>query len=117
MDAFGFAEIDDFLLGQEWVVLDLVGSRDDGCLCEELLHVLYGVVCDADSLDFVGVRLDEFLHVLPCLDVGDAVVDVAGAVFEFGEEGVVSFDTVSACRKWGARHIPLGFMGTGQWTR
>lgn len=100
MNALGFAEIDDFLLGQKWVVLDLVHSRDDGCLSEELLHVLDGVIRDADGLDFVWMRLDEFLHVLPCLDVCGAVIDVAGAVFEFGEEGVVSFTTVSACREW-----------------
>jgi hypothetical protein len=81
MNALVLAEIDNFLLRQQWVVLDLVDGGCDGGFCEQLL----------DGLDFVGVRLDEFLEVLPGLDVGDAVVDVAGAVFEFGEEGVVSW--------------------------
>ena len=76
------------------MVFDLVDSGRDGGLCEQLLHVLDRVVCDANGLDLVGVRLDQLLKVLPCLDVRDAVVDVAGAVFEFGEEGVVSWQTL-----------------------
>jgi hypothetical protein len=90
MDALVLAEVDNVLLRQKRVVLDLVRGRYDCRLREQLLHVLVGVVCDADGLDFVGVRLDQFLKVLPGLDVGDAVVDVAGAVFEFGEERMVS---------------------------
>jgi hypothetical protein len=92
MNALVLAEIDNFLLRQQWVILDLVDGRCDGGFCEQLLHILDRVICDADGLDFVGVRLDQFLKVLPGLDVGDAVVDVAGAVFELGEEGVVSWE-------------------------
>jgi hypothetical protein len=118
VDALVFAEINDFLLGQQRVVFDLVDGGRDGGFCEELLHVFDRVVCDADGLYFVGMGLDEFLHVEPCLHVRVLVVDVARAVFELGEERVVS---------WGCQHTrggvwewcntPLGFMGTGQWTR
>jgi hypothetical protein len=63
VNSLGFAEIDNLLLWQERVVFDLVRSRCDGRFREQLLHVLVGVVCDADGLDFVWVRLDELLHV------------------------------------------------------
>ena len=91
MDALLLAEVDDLLLGQERVVLDLVGSGDDGCLSKQLLEVLDGVVGDADGFDFVGVCLDELLKALPGVYVSDAVVDVTGAVFELGEQWVVSW--------------------------
>jgi hypothetical protein len=90
MNTLLFAEINDFLLREKRVVLDLVGSGNDSRLCEQLLEVLDRVVCNADGLDFVGVGLDELLEVLPCVDVGYAVVDVAGAVWKLGEEGVVA---------------------------
>jgi hypothetical protein len=90
VDAFVFAEINHFLLWEQRVVFNLVHSGRDGCLCEEFLHIFDRVVCDANGFDFVWVRLNQLLEVLPCLDVCDAVVDVAGAVFEFGEKGVVS---------------------------
>jgi hypothetical protein len=73
------------------VVFNLVRGRCNCCFGEELLQVLDRVVCDTNRLDLVGVRFDELLEILPCLDVGDAVVDITGAVFEFGEEGVVSW--------------------------
>jgi hypothetical protein len=91
VDALVFAEVDYFLLRQQRVVFDLVDGWCDGGFGKELLHVLDRVVCDANGLYFIGVCLDEFLEVLPCLHVCDAVVDVAGAVFEFGEERVVSW--------------------------
>lgn len=91
MDAFAFAEIDNLLLWQQRVVFDLVRGRCDCCFSEQLLHVLNRVVCDANGFDFVRVGFDEGLHVQPGLDVAGGVVDVAGAVFEFGEEGVVAF--------------------------
>jgi hypothetical protein len=90
VDAFLLAEVYDLLLGEERVVLDLVGGGGDCGLGEELLEVFDRVVCDADGLDFVRVGFGERLEVLPRVDVRDAVVDVAGAVFELGEERVVS---------------------------
>lgn len=119
MDTLVFAEIDDFLLRQKRVVLDLVRGWCDGRFREQPLHVLDRVVCDADCLDFVWVLVDELLHILPCLDVGDAVVDVAGAVFEFGEEGVVSYERQPALHKPDDSEncAPFGFIGTGQCTR
>ena len=91
MDALLLAEVDDLLLWQERVVFDLVGGGDDGGLGEELLEVLDGVVGHADGLDLLRVCLVQLLHVLPCVDVGDGAVEIAVAVFELGEEGVVSW--------------------------
>jgi hypothetical protein len=99
VDALVFAEIDDLLLGQQRVVFDLVDGGRDGCFCEELLHVLDRVVCDANGLYLVGMGLDEFLHVEPCLHVRVLVVDVAGAVLELGEERVVSW-ALSIYKAW-----------------
>jgi hypothetical protein len=90
VDALVFAEINDLLLRQQRVVLNLVDRGRDGGFGEQLLHVLDRVIRDANRLDFIRMRLDQFFHVLPCLHVCDAVVDVARAVFEFGEERVVS---------------------------
>jgi hypothetical protein len=95
VDALVFAEIYNLLLRQQRVVFDLVDCGHDGRLGEQLLHVFDRVVGHADGLDFVWVRLDEFLEVVPCLDVCDAVVDVAGAVGEFGEERVVACHFIS----------------------
>lgn len=55
MDALLLAEVDDFLLWAQWVVLDLVDSGDNGSDFQELLHVLDGVVGDTDGLDLVRV--------------------------------------------------------------
>ena len=68
-DTLLFAKVDNLLLRQVGVVLDLVGSGDDGCLSKQLLEVLDGVVGDADGLDLLGVCLVQLLHVLPCVDV------------------------------------------------
>jgi hypothetical protein len=108
MYALVLAEVDNVLLRQKRVVLDLVCGGYDCRLREQLLHVLVRVICDADGLDFIGVLLDEFLHVLPCVNVRDAVVDVAGAVFEFGEERVVSYKFLSAS----TRYLELQLMRT-----
>jgi hypothetical protein len=75
------------------MVLNLVDSGSDSRVLEQLLEVLDRVVADADGLDFVGVRLDELLEVLPGILVRYAAVNVSGAVFEFGEEGVVACQT------------------------
>ena len=72
------------------MVLDLVDSGDDGSLGQKLLHVLDRVVGDTDGLDLIGVRLDQVLEVLPCVDVSDGVVDITAAVLELGEERVVA---------------------------
>jgi hypothetical protein len=91
VNALFLAEIDDFLLGKQRVVFDLVGCGCDGCLCQELFKVLDGVVGDANGFDFVGVCLDELLEALPGVNVSDAMVDITGAVFELGEQRVVSW--------------------------
>lgn len=71
MNALLLAEVNNFLLWAQWVVLDLVDSGDDGSLGQKLLHVLDRVVGDTDGLDLIGVRLDQVLEVLPCVLVGD----------------------------------------------
>lgn len=72
------------------MVFDLVGGGDDSSLGEELGQVFYGVVGDADGFDFIRVLLVDGFEVLPSVDVGDGVVNVAGAVFVFGEERMVA---------------------------
>lgn len=101
MDALRLAKVDNFLLGKQWVVLDLVDGRHDGGLCEQLLEVLDRVICDANGLYFVWDGLDELLEVLPGVDVGYAAVEITGAVFVFGEERVVSFASISKSRTAG----------------
>lgn len=71
MNALLLAEVNNFLLWAQWVVLDLVDSGDDGSLGQKLLHVLDRVVGDTNGLDLVGMRLDQVLEVLPCVLVGD----------------------------------------------
>lgn len=71
VDALLLAQIDDLLLWQQRVVLDLVDRRGDGGLSKQLLQVLDRVVGNADSLDLVGMRLDQLLEVLPRVDVGN----------------------------------------------
>jgi hypothetical protein len=71
VNALLLAEVNNFLLWAQWVVLDLVDSGDDGSLGQKLLHVLDRVVGDTDGLDLIGVRLDQVLEVLPCVLVGD----------------------------------------------
>jgi len=121
VNALLLAEVNDFLLGQQRVVFDLVGGGDDGGLREELLEVLDRVVGDADGFDLVWVGLDEGFEVLPGLDVGYAVVDVAGAVFEFGEERVVSWGVLAIhsfqLHALKLEYTPFGFIGTGQCIR
>lgn len=91
VNALLLAEIDNFLLGQERVVLDLVGSRHNGGLGEQLLEILDGVVGNTDGLDLLGMGLNQLLKVLPCIDVRDGAVEITAAVLELGEQGVVSW--------------------------
>lgn len=90
VDALLLAEIVDFLLRAQWVVLDLVNGRGDFRLSKQLLQILDGVVGNTNGLDLVGVVLNQLLHALPCLDVSGRVVNVARAILVLGEEGVVS---------------------------
>lgn len=83
------AVLQDLILGQKRVVLDLVDSWDDAGMGEELLEVLDAVVRNPDGLHFTGCQ--QFLHGFPGVDVGGIVEDVAGAIWEFGEEGVRSY--------------------------
>ena len=92
VDALFLAKVNDFLLWAQRVVLDLVDGGDNGSLGEQLLQVLNRVVGHTNRLDLLRVRLDQLLEVLPCVLVGDGAVDVAGAVFELGEERVVAYD-------------------------
>ena len=84
------AKVDNFLLGQQGVVLNLVDGGRDGGLGKQLLQVLDRVVSDANGFDLVRVRLDQLLEVLPGVDVCYGRINVARAVFVLGEEGMVS---------------------------
>lgn len=117
MDALILAEINNFLLGQQWVVLDLVGSGHNGGLGEQLLHVFDRVVSYTNSLDLFRVSLNQLLKSFPGVDVGDATVEVAGAIFKLGEERVVAWRmrvTRSSRLGYIELYLPLGFIGTGQ---
>lgn len=83
------AEVDNLLLGQRWVVLDLVGGGDDAGLGQELLKVRDTAVGDTNGPGLASAH--ELLHALPGGNVGVAVVNVAGAICELGEDGVVAF--------------------------
>ena len=91
------AEVDSILLGKRGVVLDLVDGGNNGGLGQQLLEVLDTVVGDTDGLDLAGAN--ELLHALPGGHMGVIVDDITRAIFELGEEGVVSW-------KWSAFRIP-----------
>ena len=82
------AVVHNLLLRQRGVVLDLVGGRNHSSLREQLLQVLDTVVGDANGFDLAGA--DELLHALPGRDVRVAVDNVARAIGELGDHGVVS---------------------------
>lgn len=88
VDALVLAELDDIVLGQGWVVLDLVDSGHDLGLGEELLEIDLGVIGHANSLSLA--RLDERLHLLPGGDVVVVPGHVALAVGQLGEAVVVA---------------------------
>lgn len=88
MDTLFFAEIDNLLLRQRWVVFDLVHSRNDSCLGQKLLEVFLAVVGDTNSFDLACVQ--ELLHALPGGGVRVRVDEVAGAIGVLRKEGVVS---------------------------
>lgn len=83
------AEVNNLLLGQRWVVLDLVDGRDDGGLGQERLQVRNTAVGDTDGPDLAIAN--ELLHALPGGNVGVAVVNVPGSICELREDGVVAF--------------------------
>lgn len=83
------AEVDNLLLGERGVVLDLVDGGNNGGLGQELLEVLDTVVGDTDGLDLAGAS--ELLHALPGGHMGVIVDDITGAIFELGEEVVVTW--------------------------
>lgn len=88
VDTLLLAKVHDLLLRQRGVVLNLVGSGDNGGLGQELLQVLDTVVGDTDGLDLAGA--DELLHALPGGDVRVGVVNVPRSIGELGEDVVVA---------------------------
>lgn len=74
VDASLVAEVDNLLLGEQGVVLDLVGSGDNSGLGHEFLKELDTVVGNTDGLDLAGAN--ELLHSLPRSNVGVAVDNV-----------------------------------------
>lgn len=88
MDASLVAEVDNLLLREQGVVLDLVGSGNNGGLGQEFLEELDTVVGNTDGLDLAGA--DELFHALPSSDVGVAVNNIPGAISELGEDVVVA---------------------------
>ena len=106
------------MLGEQGVVLDLVGSGDNSGLGQEFLEELDAVVGHTDGLDLAGAN--ELLHTLPCSNVGVAVDNVPRSIGELREEGV------GACVGSG-QHLesaylkkpnsPLGFIAKGQCIR
>jgi len=89
MNPLFLAEIYNFLLREERVVLDLIGRWNDSSLGEKLFEILDRVVGYTDSFDFVRVRLDERLETLPRLDVVSGLVNVPRAIGQLWEEWVV----------------------------
>jgi hypothetical protein len=89
VDALLLAEVDNLLLGQRRVVLNLVHRGDDCGVGEKLLKIALAVVANTDGFSFAGG--EESLHLLPRVDVGVGVDDVALAVGELGELVVVSW--------------------------
>lgn len=113
-------EIDDLLLRQRGVVLNLIGSGDNGGLGQELLQVLDTVVGDTNGPNFSGA--DELLHALPGSNVLVRVVNVPRSIGELGEDVVVSCAGKRLVQlvydiQFGDLNSPLGFMARGQCMR
>lgn len=118
MNASLVAEVDNLLLGEQGVVLDLVGSGDNGGVGHKFFEELETVVGNTDGLDLAGA--DKFLHALPSSDVGVAVVNVPRAISELGEDVVVSYSKTS--QRLESAYLkklnsPLGFIARGQCIR
>lgn len=112
------AEVDNLLLGEQRVVLDLVGSGDNGGLGQKFLEELDAVVRNTDGLDLAGA--DELLHALPSSDVGVAVDNVPRAISELGEDVVVSYCGTSQRLESAylkTLNSPLWFIARGQCIR
>jgi hypothetical protein len=118
VDAGLVAEIDNLLLGEQGVVLDLVGSGDNSGLGQEFLEELDAVVGHTDGLDLAGAN--ELLHTLPCSNVGVAVDNVPRSIGELREEVVVA--CVGSGQHLESAYLkkpnsPLGFIAKGQCIR
>lgn len=112
------AEVNNLLLGEQGVVLDLVGSGDNGGLGQKFLEELDTVVGNTDGLDLAGAN--ELLHTLPSSDVGVAVDNVPRAISELGEDVVVSYSGTS--QRLESAYLkklnsPLWFIARGQCIR
>lgn len=98
MDALLFAKVDNLLLRKRGVVFDLVDRRDDRHVRQKLLEKWLAVVRDPNGLDLA--RSQELFHALPGGYVGVRVVNVAGAILELWEKGVVPCRLLdSACTR------------------
>lgn len=71
------------------MILDLVRSGHDCRLCEQFLKEGDGEIGYADCFDFSAG--EELFEGFVGVDVGYAGIEIAGAVGEFWEEGVVSW--------------------------
>lgn len=83
VDTLLFTEIDNLLLRESRMILDLVHCWDDGRVRQQLLKVEFAVVGDANRFYFAGPK--KLFHILPCRDVGVAVVDITRAIWKLGE--------------------------------
>jgi hypothetical protein len=118
VDASLVAEVDNLLLGEQGVVLDLVGSGDNGGLGQKFLEELDTVVGNTDGLDLAGAN--KLLHALPSSDVGMAVDNVARAISELRENVVVSYGGSGQRLEFvrlGRFNSPLWFIAKGQCIR
>jgi hypothetical protein len=68
---------DELRLDEERVTLDLVGSGSDTGTLDEGLEVLLGVVGNTDG---ASLGLGQFGHGLPCVNDGDAVINLNVAI-------------------------------------
>lgn len=64
---------DELLAGENRVTLDLVDGRDEAGLLNQRLEIL---VCEVGNTNGADLALGELVDSLPCLAVGDRVVDV-----------------------------------------
>jgi hypothetical protein len=87
-DVVLLAELHELELGEQRVQLDLVDSRDNLGLLEQLLEVGDGEVGDTDRLGLAS--LEDSLHLLPGLGLRAGLVNVSRSVLSKRVNGVVT---------------------------